>query len=394
MVPDMYTKRAVSLTNIKVSRILYFIYLILLIKPYSIQVYPTIELTWDILCITISLCYGMILLIKRGVDTPLVLLSVFCLLYCALTFYSYPENILGAISESVRIIMMFGCVSRLCSTSFEDGLKTLSASFSLLLYLDAASILYNVATSGQVSAYSLLGYDNNAIFYIIPMLATVFYYSYYRYDLYGINSITLLVLTAACKLLTGAATSIIAMLFLAVALIVVRYSDSIPKLLNIKNALLVIVSSTVGLVVLHIERYFAWLFDLLGKDITLSYRTTIWTHSISAIVKRPFGYGKTGDGIFQVITGFSPLYDLGANHTHNYVLELLFVSGVPGTIIYLFFIVSVSKLCRYSKQVSILLAGIIAYAILMITDSYIFVPTFYALLAVLSKTQLAVKHNE
>ncbi len=380
-----------SLGSIRVSSIFYLLYFVLLTKPYSIQAYPLAETSWDILCMLISVFYGFRLLARFEVDRPLILLCMFCLLYCMLTCANYPERLLGAISESLRIIMMYWTVMHLCRLHHESGLRVISICYSLILYADAGSILYSFAVFGFDSTYSLLGYDNNAIFDIIPMLAIVFYSAYSRLRAYGMNSNILLLLCIACKVITGAATSMLALMLFAVTLFIIRFSKSILNIINIKSALMMVVASTIGLAFLHIERYFTWLFNLLGKDVTLSYRTVIWEHSIEAIVNQPLGYGKTGNGIFQQLTGFSPLYDLAANHTHNYALELLFVSGIPGTVIYLLFLIDVAVKCKYTKQTSILLAGVIAYAILMITDSYLFIPSFYALLAILASTQLITR---
>ena len=389
----MYSSNIIksSLGSIRVSSIFYFLYFVLLTKPDSIEAYPLVETSWDILCVLISVFYGFRLLTRFEVDRPLILLCLFCLLYCMLTCTNYPERLLGAISESLRIIMMYWTVTHLCSLHCEAGIRVISFCYSLILYADAASILYSFAVSGSDSTFSLLGYDNSAIFDILPMLAIVFYSAYSRLGVYGINASILLMLCIACKVLTGAATSMLALLLFAISLLFIRFSKSILKMISIKSALLILTASTIGVVFLHIERYFTWLFDLLGKDVTLSYRTVIWDHSIEAIFNQPLGYGKTGKGIFQQLTGFSPLYDLAANHTHNFALELLFASGIPGTVIYLLFLIDVAVKCRYTKQTTVLLAGVVAYAILMITDSYLFISSFYALLAILASTQLITR---
>lgn len=70
-----------------------------------------------------------------------------------------------------------------------------------------------------------------------------------------------------------------------------------------------------GVTVFGIQNVFADILGLAGRDVTLSYRTVIWSRTIDAIISNPLiGYGKTGPGLFQSIVGLSPIYDTQATH--------------------------------------------------------------------------------
>ena len=141
----------------------------------------------------------------------------------------------------------------------------------------------------------------------------------------------------------------------------------------------------------NIQNLFAPLFEAVGKDVTLSYRTVIWARTVNAISQNfVFGYGATGPGIFQTTVGLSPLWDVQASHAHNMILEMIFSVGIVGSLFYVYVIAKCYqkfvKCISIDKYVSrIINIGFVCMMILFLTDSYIMLTPFYLLLTICYK---------
>ena len=81
---------------------------------------------------------------------------------------------------------------------------------------------------------------------------------------------------------------------------------------------------------------FAALTEMLGKDVTLTGRTTLWADSLRAVAERPlFGHGY--DGFWG--GWWSPNHELWLRnpweppHSHNAMLEMLLAGGIVGLVL-------------------------------------------------------------
>ena len=370
------------------NRVLAIVLIVLSTKPYAVQLNGVVDAIWNV-SVLVAIATGLIVcgrnrIIKQVVSTPTVLLASFCALYCAITLLSHPQNTAGAFSESARIILGYSTVSLLCRRNPKVCMKAIKQSFTVLLLADCITVLISqwVPIFGG-SNYSFLGMDNYAVFFVLPMLGSVFAASYYLSDRITLDAWALAAVCLLCKIATHAATSIIALTVLILLALAVSKKETIARIINLYSGILMLVVFTVGVCVFQVQMLFAPLFEMMGKDVTLSYRTRIWDKTIQSILASPlFGYGKTGNGTFQEIVGFSPEWDVQANHTHNYVLELLFVAGVVGIAIYIIYLVCSSGRPRNTLS-GLVHISLFSFSVLMMTDSYIFISPFYILIGIL-----------
>ena len=99
----------------------------------------------------------------------------------------------------------------------------------------------------------------------------------------------------------------------------------------------------IGAAGIFIASDYAWLLELLGRDITLTGRTLIWTASVAAIEDAPvLGYGHSvfwRDDVGLAYSYLGLLLNWDAPHAHNGVLELGLNLGLIGVVVFLFSLV-------------------------------------------------------
>lgn len=375
--------------TIKLRTVLFCVLVAVLIKPDAVTWFPLIDLCWDFGVLGVFLVYTPYSLFKKRIAKSDCILALFCILYCGCTFFTAQENTLGAISSCIRIWLGFSCIKYLIGSKDYCTVGAVAVVFSVGLYLDFMLFITNYAFGFlRDPRFSLFGYDNYAIFAIIPMLALVFFVSFIKHGFYSLNAVLLLVLMLVEKIMTGAATAIVVLGLLAVAFYFIKYRPTMKNLFNHKTGLAVLLSLSMLIIVFHAQELFASFFEMFGKDATLSGRTFIWDGALRAISDNVvFGHGRTTGEMFLVLAQL-PLYEASWGHTHNGVLELLYSVGLVGTLFYFAFLISVFKGMqsdekKYIWGKEILFAGVFAYAILMFTDSYIFLVPFYILLAII-----------
>lgn len=373
--------------NTKIQTVLFCLFIVLITKPQMVTRFFIADLVWDVTVLALFIVALVVMVAQKKYKKADVFLGLFCLFYCGCTFFMASENTLGAISSCIRIWLGYSCVRMLLTENKTYTVHCIAVAFSIELYFEffifILSYFFNLF--GDVR-FTMLGYDNYAIFAIIPMLAVIFYDSFFRYRYFSVNPLLLFVLMFSEKLVTNAVTSIVVLVLFAIAIYCVRYKTRFQNCFNHKTGLTILLVLSVLIIVFHAQDLFVGIFELLGKDVTLSGRTTIWDGSLRAISDSiVFGHGRTTPGEFLQLAGL-PLYESSWGHTHNGILELMYTVGLIGIALYFAFLAAV-----FSKKGSkpalaqakkILLAGVFAYAILMFTDSYFFLVPFYILLAV------------
>ena len=144
-----------------------------------------------------------------------------------------------------------------------------------------------------------------------------------------------------------------------------------PKKLNYFVLFLMVMVLTLGIVVFKIQNLFSYLIvDVLGKSMTLSNRTILWDRCWPYIMESPlFGHGTNFDN------GNFIWNDWQYMQGHNQIIQSLYETGVIGTAILILFMYKSGKnLSMKNKNESILIAGLICFLIMMISEIYFFYP--------------------
>lgn len=176
-----------------------------------------------------------------------------------------------------------------------------------------------------------LTYDNNSIFYFLPLLLAAGYCAivYDKRMKAAFTAIFVCLLIMYIKDVT--VTALIALLVFVVSWLLF-YQAFRPRERISKNLYTLSVSLgllfCIAIVLFLLGGQATGIADLLGKDASFSGREGIWTKSVESILEYPiFGTGVSSSAATAVI--------LGQSHCHNMVLELLFNGGIITFLCYL-----------------------------------------------------------
>lgn len=364
-------------------------------NTYAMQQVPVLKEIINIWGI-ISLILTVALIYRKHVKLIKIVkwILTFCSVYCFSTLIYSSENLMGAISECLRLILIPLYLVLLQFTNiqqYKEALKKLSTIMSALCLVDVMTVFYQVYYSNTYTgaSYSFFGLDNYAAFLIIPMVGIILYTnSAYKKNKQK-QAWLVFALCFAGKLSTRCTTAIIAMMVMFFTILVYHYMPQIRKFFSVKALILVISVFVLGVGLFGIQRILTPFLQMIGKDVTMSYRSIMWPRVLAKFVSRPLiGFGKLDADTFKILTGFSVLYDQSASHPHNYLLAILFYTGLAGLLCYVGLLFNVVKNIRALRGIDrhsyILLATVFGFLVLGIADDYIFLPPFYILLTIIS----------
>ncbi|MDR2569111.1 MAG: O-antigen ligase family protein [Oscillospiraceae bacterium] len=172
------------------------------------------------------------------------------------------------------------------------------------------------------------------------------------------------------------ATGTVGLLIFVLLLIIFDYNKSMR---NIKVSLLIIffVLTNVAILLYSIQNVFGFFIEtILGKDLTLTYRTFIWETALPQIYDNFFlGVGRN-NGIIGFVVG------KGFLEAHNNMLQLLFDFGFVGFSLYMYYLNECCKpLNNYSniREKGIILAALITFFVMSTTEIYFNKSSFYVI---------------
>lgn len=201
-----------------------------------------------------------------------------------------------------------------------------------------------------------MGFDNGMIANLIPLSCYAMVLSYIeRGTCFTLLSVIALAISIVSVVYVQAATSII-QISIFVIMAWLASSGRCKALFNPNLLFAIFVIATVLLVFFRVQYYFADLiYDVFGKDASLTGRTALWDFAIARISQSPWlGSGATG-AIVQGVNGHS------YPHPHCLILDLLFKGGIPMLLSFVAMLVSFSK--NYFKADNDVLKGILIAAL-------------------------------
>lgn len=360
-------------------------------KMYVVQLHPIVDNFFDFWGVA-SLVVLSVYFIRRWSalkHREFWYLILFCVVYLVTTVLHNSDQILGAASETIRLLIMPAYLMLAYdsgSADFRCALRRFRLCFIAVLLTDSFFAL--LQTTGlqifRTPSHSILGLDNYATFSILPMLVMVLLVSQYLDGKLNKMDVAVCVLALLSKLATLSLMASISLAVFLVLLFVALRFEKVSKWVSPRLAFVMVVIALVGVVVFEVQKLLAPLLVALGKGVTLNYRTVIWDRTIKGILESPFiGYGKCVDSQFKTIVGLSVLHDHEASHPHNFLMSILFSTGLLGFIAYMRMVFGTFKKAMQlhaSSLRSIANAGFVAFMILGFADDYIFQQFFYLLL--------------
>lgn len=375
----------------------FLFFLIPATKIYVVQRIAFLDLFFDIwvVCGVALLCL-MVFRRNNKVPKEFNFLLMFLLFYNATTVLNFSDQIMGAFSESCRLFIVPLYLVYILNSHQSVLLKTLERIrkwYLVLLILDNITIfiqLVGINLFGGIQ-YSLLGLDNYSVFSIVPMITIILWSYYYengRFSLFGISTYIICLLA---KFFTASMGALLSLTMMGILLVLLYNINGIKRFFSAKHILFTMIALLIGITTVNIQKLLEPFLLMMGKDVTLSYRTIIWSKTIKAILKtlKSFiiGYGKTSGDEYKTVAGFSLIWDTQSTHPHNFYLALLFATGIIGFIIYGKMILRTLNRLFYNsstKATSILISGCSAFFIVAFADDYIMVPYFYTMVMVIA----------
>ncbi len=237
--------------------------------------------------------------------------------------------------------------------------------FNLFLMLLFPNGLY-VTSAGNTNNW-LLGYDNFFAQTFIPAMTLSFINIGYKQK--KLRSLCLILAINFSTLLTLPATLLVTIIFMD--LVFFLGINRFKKVFNVTTMLVITLIFTIGFIFFDMASSFSFfIVGILGRDLSFTGRTTIWTSTIEMFLKKPiFGYGFV-DGTQRVSMMGTRL--LGAYNSHNQILELLWEGGI--VLLFLFSVVMfiTMKNTRHftsRKATQFIGVGIIAFLIIFIDQA-------------------------
>lgn len=204
---------------------------------------------------------------------------------------------------------------------FESDKKTMVGIFmwcmELLIYTGLADVI--IHPSGITEGQWILGGQNDIIRYLLPAYClAVLYDRIYRNR---IRAVALICAINYIAVVINSSTTIVGILIMDVALLI----KCTRKIIDLRIALIMTVIAF-GLVVVSQNIFISSIItDFFGKSITFHGRTPIWQYVTGEIIRHPFiGNGR---GNFQISSWYV------ASHTHCFILEIAYRSGIIGIIL-------------------------------------------------------------
>lgn len=372
--------------KISIKRLFIICICIFLIRPYYVQINPTMNKIWaGMTCVLSAFLMFKVFKYKKLSRGKWLIAWLFVMLLATIKNQYY--NIGGVISTFFQVVLaynigiLFGI--KKYRQTVEDILGKVIYIYILMdLFFGVSE--FSVKILGLKPEQTFLGYDNYAAYIILPMIAIKWAISILKKGKLDKSDWICWGGEFIYKAVYMSFNAIVGLVLFLIIYIASRYHKKFKKFLKPQYAIIVVILLLFGIIKLHIHELFSGLFVAVGKGTTLGFRTVIWGKLVPKLGSIPIiGYGAVDSGFFQDTIGLSSIWDVEANHAHNFILEIWFTTGIFGVILYIIF------LWRNLKRAShlnmsyglILLNGIVVYFLMGFIDGYPGITTFYTLLA-------------
>lgn len=384
-----------NVTIITKREIIYFLMYFVFLLPLSLLEFNSVKILYYILLATID----SILFIKWLAFNKKSFVTLIVIIYHVYLLFLTVIN-KGAIMTAIRETLLYVgiCLLTELIIAWNPGflIDRFLKLLRILVILNLVSILlfpkglYKTDLFG--SNYYLLGYDNQNINIILPMVIL----SCLRYKYYGIVEKKQYMISSIIALSTVFIIKSIA----SIEVLLFFYLLTTPRILNnnkivdFKKLFFVNIFISVILIIFQGQKYFEYFFvNVLNRSLTISGRTYIWAETFNLIKRKPFfGYGVISpDNRAAMLSTFSVVAGL---HAHNRFMETLFRGGIVGLfllLISLFYSFSINKYNRKTVVYKLMVASVFAYLMGMITEYYRYAYFFFPMLIMAEKSEIIDK---
>lgn len=365
--------------KVKRRSLIYAFICIPCLEPVTIQSIYHVKLifnAWRVLAFIAVMIYACIK--KYKISGLVIWEGIFSAILIFSTILS-RGNIVSSISTAIAILTITMITEIGVKRDFRKYISVLAISYMVNLSIDSFQVFSGIGFEPTTNA-AWLGGDNFAIFAVLPMMGIIILNSYIQKNKIDLACFIIVAISVATKFYTFAGTSMIA---LVVWFFFLFFFNKVECSVKIKCILIAFISMLFVIVCLNFQDLFMAISRALGKDGPVEHsRLEIWRLSIQAVLRKPvLGYGVLR--LEDEATAIAGWNWSTCSHTHNYLLEIVFRSGLVGLIAYLFIIKDgVALVIRKNgyRSVNVVRATLIAQAVLGFSDSYYALSPFYVLL--------------
>ena len=378
-------------SRFNISKIIKYFFIIVSLLPFiqtSYQIFnPTINNITTILKVMVVIYSTFIAICYHKKIDNLILAVFICNSYMIIPTYinnGYFIKFFGYFIDSIGLLFVIKHLNLKYGEIFLDALKIMCR---IMIYLNLILLflypngIYAENNGYLTTRYLLLGMDNQAVSVIIPFMIIIYAISKYQNKIKNSFFYLDIIVFLASIILIWCGNSIVGIGFFIIALF---YQKIFKRKLTIKSSLYILIFLSVFIVFLQGFKIFSvFIIDFLGKDLTLSGRTTIWSNGIREWLKYPIiGHGFQVSEAFITFSNASG-YVRGA---HNQILNILLHGGIIYLLLFAIVFIIIHKITKKYKNnefINILILGILSYLIMGIADTYGHQVGLYILVGVL-----------
>ena len=288
-----------------------------------------------LLCIIVLIKYLPYLKENKKVSPMTIVAIMYCLGRFIITYISSHNITSSLLSYSLfTIIILFMFVECTIKNNTNNLIEGILIYCETIIYINFICLLFPKFGQFFDCGFILENDNNQFIYYILGITSSFISHYLNNNKASKIRMITLCSIVYATALKLFAATTIVALVILALSLF-------LSFKFNIGNIVLYIIFYLVvfiAIVIFNAQYLFAFLIvDILHKSLTLSLREYLWRDFKAEIIKSPIiGHGYHNDKIF------SPEQNIYL-YAHNHILQELYNGGIVMYLIYIWFVILPAK---------------------------------------------------
>ena len=371
----------------KKNNILYFFLLFPFFKPdYYIGISNTsINLVynfWQVLANIIIIILYLQEFKKKGISKIIKAIFVYNIIFIFSTILNDSSMLLTCVISSIKMLSLCMLIDYGIKNDCKSLLTCITALLSILVFINLVTIFmypHGMWISPNTGYWQnwFLGYDNNHIVILLPLLIFSYVCSIYKKGKLSLLFYFILLIVNITILKTWSATSVVGVGLFDIFILFRSKLSKLSALFHLFKYYLILFFS---IVILRLQNLFSFLIvDILKKDLTFSGRTYIWDYILKLIIQNPLlGYGYQKPLVRYSISMNYPSY-----HAHNFILEIFYRGGILLFATFSYMIILVTKKIKQykSNEFSSFFSWVIfIYAVMLLTE--FFEPIHYVYLLV------------
>ena len=239
-----------------------------------------------------------------------------------------------------------------------------------------------------------LGYKNPQIRFFLPAIGFNFVSDYFGGKKISFRTCVIILMILLTESRIDSSTSMVGLAVFAILYIVWRKKEKIRRYFELFKLSYFYIAACVAsilVVFFNIQSKFSFLIEnVLHRNVGLTDRTIIWARVILAIKNNLiWGYGLQSGTVAE--------YYISATHTHDYMLQIIYTSGLIGFILISLLWIVASHYCTVGfessgiKMLMLCSAGIL---VMGITEALTEAPLVYPMLILMAELALWTKGKE